>query len=261
MSANDVINRALDEIGARATVTNYLTDTNQAGRVARRWYDVSRQRLLRAAPWGFSRRTVTLTELARAADDPDLVPYPWLVKYDYPADCLKMRYLIPPPYPAQDGIVPPDVTGGPLVPWGGPSRSFRFLPSFDPTDLVNPKFLLANILDAYGVYTADVTDDTIWDVLFTNAMEALLAYHFVMPLTGNAGMKAGYAELAKAAVMEARAVDGNEAIPTTDHTPDWIAVRNGGGAYGYGVGGVVVDGVNWGGMGMWYDAYDLNWGM
>lgn len=257
MSANDVINRALDEIVARAEVTDYLTDQTQAGRVARRWYAVTRKRLLRAAPWGFARKTLLLTELANAQDDPDEVPYPWQVKYTYPADCVKMRYLLPPPFPVNEGDPPPDVSSGPLIPWGGPSRQWRFLPGFTPEDDPDPavKFLIANLPDAYGVYTADVEDDTLWDDLFMDAMEAVLAYRFVAPLTGNVGMKAGYATLAKEAVTQARAVDGNEAIPSADHVVDWMEARiSGPGWGGAGTGG-------WTGPGYWYDGFDLNWGM
>lgn len=262
MSANEVVQRALDEIGARVTVTDYLTETTPQAKAAQRWYAVTRQRLLRAAPWGFARKTILLEVLAEATDDPNIVPYPWLFKYAQPTDCLKMRYILPPPFPeeVEGEIDPPNVSTQLLLPWGPPSRSFRFLPAFDAADDPEParKTLLANVPNAYGVYTADVEDTDLWDQLFMGSMEALLAYNLLMPLTGNVQMKAGFRQLVEANIAQARAVDGNEAIPTTDHAVDWMVARGTGGQL---MGGPVVGGIDWTNYGLWYDAYDVNWGM
>ena len=259
MTENDVAQRALDEIAARVTVTDFRVETTPQAKALQRWYDVTRQRLLRAAPWGFARKTALLTELAVATDDPNTVPYPWLVKYEYPTDCLKMRYILPPPFPSNDEE-PPDVSTQLIIPWGRPSRSFRFLPGFDPAVDETPayKTLLANVPDAYSVYTADIEDPDLWDQLFMGAFEALLGYNLLMPLTGNVQMKGGFKQLVMDAVAQARAVDGNEAIPTTDHEVDWIVARGTGGQL---MGGPVVGGFDWSTYGQWYDAYDLNWGM
>jgi hypothetical protein len=259
MSANDVVQRALDEISARVTVTDYLTETTPAAKAAQRWYAVCRQRLLRAAPWGFARKTALLDQLALSTDTPNLVPYPWLVKYAYPTDCLKVRYILPPPVPPTTDEDVPDVSSTLATPWCAPSRQWRFLPSFDPAEGEDPavRTLLANVPGAYGVYTADVEDTDLWDQLFMQAMETYLGSKLLMTLTGNVGMRQGFEALVKDAVTQARAVDGNEAIPTTDHVVDWTAARNSSGW----VAGNSVGGVGWGGPGQWYDGYDLNWGM
>lgn len=253
----DVCNRALSEIGSRTLISS-LSEASPAGVQCALQYNALREQLLRAAPWGFARKTLALTTLGTLSAVPPTSPYPWLVKYLYPADCLKMRYILPPPIPALNPNVVPDVSSVPLFsPWCAPSRQWRYLPAYDDTESPPRKVLLANVLSALGVYTANVTDPDLWDPLFTNALVMALANKLVIPLSGNVAMKESYFKLADQAVMQARAVDGNEAIPTTDHVVDWIATRA--------VGGWPFNGAGLGGgdaLGSWYSGYDnVGWGM
>ncbi len=258
----DICNRALSEIGTQFLITA-LDDSSPAASQCTLQYAALRQQLLRAAPWGFARKTLALTALGYLSDTPPASPYPWLVKYTYPADCLKMRYILPPPIPPLDPDVVPSVSSQPLfAPWCAPSREWRYLPGFDPGDPdADPpteasKVILANVIGALGVYTADVEDPDLFDPLFTNALVMMLADKLVIPLSGNVGMKQAYVSLAKDAVMQARAVDGNEAIPSTNHVVDWMAARLAGG-YPFNGGGL-------GGpeLGQWYSGYDnIGWGM
>jgi hypothetical protein len=58
------------------------------------------------------------------------------------------------------------------------------------------------------------------------------------------------------AVMEARAADGNEAIPTSDHTADWIQIRERQG-FGFGDSGAF----SFPEIGQWWGGYDdMGWG-
>jgi len=253
-----ICNRALSDIGARVLI-GAITDDNPAAKQCALWYDTLRQQLLQAAPWSFARKTVVLETLALLTDTP--MPegmYPWQVKYTYPADCLRMNYILPPPLPPADNVAP-DVSGGPLFAngWLMPSRSWRFLPAYD-TDPDNDnaprRVLLSNLPDATGVYVVDVEDTTMFNGSFEVALSAALAYKLVMPLTGNAGMKAGFKEIAQEELTKARVKDGNEAIPSSDHIPDWIAVR-GFGAYANGFAGGGF------GLGQWYNGWsDVSWG-
>lgn len=248
----DIVNMALSEIGSQ-TVEDVLNDTSPAGVQSALYYARMRQQVLRTAPWGFARRTVTLEEIGTL--EAGTSPYPWLFKYTYPTDCQKFRYILPPPTPPGVGDVP-DVSDGLALPWCGPSREWRFLVGYEAAVDEEPayRFLISNVQDALGVYTADVEDPDVWDSLFTNALVMALASKFVMPLTGNANMKANYVALANEAIAQARVVDGNEAIPTTDHITDWIAIR-----------GIPPMGPSFGGMGygwgQWLGTFDTFWGM
>lgn len=219
-SEADICNRALSEIAARATISS-LSDTSASAVNCRMHFATLRRQLLRTAPWGFARKTAALSLLGSL--ELSTSPYPWLYKYAYPADCLKIRYTLPPP-PTFD---PTAVLVGDtfVLPWTGPSRQCRFLVAVDDTTTQDAKVILSNVENALLVYNKDVTNPAIWDDLFTNAMVMGLANKIVLAITGNAGMKKAYAEMAEMAIINARVADGNEAIVSTDHTPDWIATR------------------------------------
>lgn len=257
-TAVEICNRALDEMGARVIITD-LTENTPQGRVANRQYDATRKQLLRSAPWGFSRKTALLTVEGLLSVNPPTSPYPWQAKNTYPADCLKMHYILPQPTSQfVEGV--PQVGDTLFAPWCAPSRNFRYIPAYDDGDpdsdpVVPPhRVLLTNVTPALAIYTVDVTDPDIFDELYTNALVMMLANRFVMPLSGNVKLKSSYAQLAQAAIIEARVADGNEAIPSSDSTPDWIIAR--------GVGGILPGGPAGFQAGMWYAGYDdINWGM
>lgn len=265
-SEADVVNQALDEIGARVVVSD-LTDNTPQARVARRWYGFCKDQVLRTAPWAFARRTLPLSLLGTLTDTPPGSPVPFLFKYAYPSDCLKLRYIIPTPVipsiPAQD--LAPNVSEGPFFPWCGPRREWRFLVNLDvdPNTGFQSKTVIANLNLPLAVYTADVTSPDLWDPLFQNALVSLLASKFVQPLTGNAGMKKDYEALARDAVLQARVADGNESITTADPRVDWIDVRGVPNLWAMtqGLNGSAAGGWGWGG-GDWYSGYDsFQWSM
>lgn len=250
----DICNRALDEIGARVLISA-LGEATPQGKVALRQYDPTRQQLLRAAPWAFSRKTALLVNEGLLSAVPPTSPYPWQASNTYPLDCLKMHYILPQPTSQQVAGVP-SVGDTLFAPWCAPSREFRYLPAYDPGSTLFPgahRVLLTNVSPVLGIYTVDVTDPNMFDVLFTNALVMALANRFVMPLSGNVKLKMSYAQMAQAAITEARVADGNEAVPSTSHTPDWIQAR--------GLGGRVPGNLTFEG-GMWYSGFDdINWGM
>lgn len=219
----DICNRALAEIGARVLIAS-LAEATPAGKNCTLFYNPMRQMILRAAPWAFARKTSAIVPVGLLTDNPPASPYPWLAKYAYPADCLKVRYILPTPTPTTSPGVP-NVSSVGYNPYAMPSRSNRFLPAYDDSALPATKVLLSNIVNINLVYTVDVTDPTLFDPLFTDALVMGLANKLVMPLSGNVKLKQGFAQMAEASILTARAADANEAIPSTDHTPDWIMTR------------------------------------
>lgn len=257
----DIWNMALLSIGAQATIADIAEDSKEAN-TCRTFYTNLRTSLLRAAPWGFARRQVSLTLLGNLEDETS--PYPWLYKYAYPTDCMCLRYLIPPPMIQNEQVVVP--TGAILgVPGWMPSRANRFIIANDylapdpeaepPVEGYNRKVVLTQVVEAIGVYTADIEDPDLWDNLFVDAMVNALGATIVYPITGNVGMMAQWRDQAFQSIMQARASDGNEAMPTADHTVDWIRVRGVPTAYTGPLDG----------PGLWYQGWDYGgfngWGM
>lgn len=221
----DICNRALGEIGSRATLTSF-SDGSPASFQCQLNYDKLRKLLIRCAPWNFTRRQVNLSLLGTAPEG--LVPFPWMFKYLYPPDCIKFRYMleIPNGWPFPTGPDAPPQTGDNFFICFPVSRRGRFLVANDVDENGRArKVLLSNVCQAIGVYSVDETNVDLFDAGFEDGLVALLAEKIVIPLTGNAGMKGSFMQIAKERVTEARAMDGNEALPNTDHVPDWIQAR------------------------------------
>lgn len=251
----DLCNRVLAEIGTRSSISSFDDGSVEATNCGL-FYNVTRQRLLRTAPWGFCRRQVTLTQLGDLYPD-NTSPYPFLWEYAYPSDCLKVRYILYPPNPANPAVAPAVGVGlQGSVSWA-PSRKNRFvLQSSLDTDNNRIRTILSNVPQAICVYNGDEENAGMFDSLFADALEAALAFKLVIPLSGNVGMKNEYKQLAMQAISEARAADGNESITTSDPKVDWIETRGIGSAYGWGPG---VRGGDWG---SWWGGWDeMNWSM
>lgn len=244
-TAVDICNLALSEIGTRSTI-DALDEGSKESIQCALWYDRMREALLRAAPWGFARAQFPLTLLGSAATTTS--PYPWSFKYAYPSDALAIRYLLPPTPPLAD-VIPPQSSYS--FCWPGPSRTSRFIIANDGAPGEHAKVILSNVETAQAVYITNEDDPDLFDPSFVLALAAALAFKLVIPLTGNVGMRTTFAQAAQDAVTSARVSDGNEAIPTTDHIPDWMAARGLGGAY-----------ANNFSLGNWFTPYqDINWGM
>src|SRR5690349_17234784 len=114
-SATDVVNQALDEVGAPEIPELY--DGSKEARVALRHYGPTIRALLRSAHWNFARKMAPL-DLAKDASNadgtvPTDVPQPWLYEYLYPQDCVKARFVpwLSPPIDEE----PPLMTNLPAV--------------------------------------------------------------------------------------------------------------------------------------------------
>lgn len=251
-SSIDICNEALATIGARSTMNSFDEASKEAVN-CKIFYNPTRTALLRAAHWGFARKQQLLSELGNLQDA--TAPYPWGFKYAYPADCLRFRYLVPQPVQttADATVIPAEAwTFWPLP---APCRDWPFLVAND----IDKRCVLTNVQFAIGVYTADVQDPDIWDTLFHQAMVAALAAKLCMNISGKVQLMQTFNQQANDAILVARAADGNEAMPTTEHIPEWIVAR-GVPQWGLGWG----DGLGWGvgnaGMGTWYQGPE-QWAM
>lgn len=261
-SAIQLCNQALSEIGTRSNISAF-DDGSKEGYQCGLWYDALRRRLLRTALWGFARGQLVMTELGDLIPD-GTSPYPFLFKYAYPSDCIKMRYVLRPPVGGNisGSITPPTVgfASGSAC-WLGPSRENRYLPASDvDLDGNQTKVILSNVCRAIGVYTRDITNVDLFDDLFNEALQAALAYKLVIPLSGNVGQRDQFKKAAEDAILQARVADGNEAIPTSDHSVDWIVTRGVGSQFGYGPFGGPF-GAGGDGWGSWFGGCDnMSWG-
>src|SRR5215469_10836381 len=228
----DVANLALDNIGARFSVTSLsppLPPPNAA--VVARQYQIRIDALHRAAHWNFARFQTGLSLLKAAQGTPEnpngttlpIPPIPWSYEYAVPADCLAVRYLLCNP-PNATGAGNPFPAGTIMTPqwvWGNPG--YKFVVASDTDALGNRiKVILTDLEFAQLVYTGRVLDPDLWDTHFLNAAAATLGAWLVNPVARNAQVLKEQIEVATGVINSARVSDGNEGITSIDHLPDWM---------------------------------------
>lgn len=239
-----IVNRALLGIGARAQVSSISpSDGSTEGDAGAVLFTPTFEALARTAHWNCIRKQAVLSLIAAAQGTPEnpngttlpIPPTPWLYAYQYPSDCLNMRFLIP-SFPAGLGGVPQTTynnAAGSMLPNSG---QIPFQVSLSNDNFGNPiTIVLANQSQAQAVYTANVPNPSIWDSLFQQAMVSALGAFFVPALNMNSQLMDRAISQAENMISTARAADGNEGVTVMDHVPDWIARRgvsvycNGGG--------------------------------
>lgn len=134
----DIVNRALQLLGTRTTVTaNELSnnETNEAIQANLVLHNL-RDDLLRMAPWDCALKTANLVYITSIPGTPENPTAgttlwergqpspPWAYEYQYPVDCLRACWIIPawstgfagavPIYPVTTGVTPSLYTGPPI---------------------------------------------------------------------------------------------------------------------------------------------------
>lgn len=276
----DIANQALDAAAVDFTIGDLQEGTRPA-QVVLRWYGQCLRQLLRSANWSFARKTADLTLLADSTGNTPnvgtVVPQPWVYEYQYPIDCMKLRFIpwnlnnqaaLQPPgniqipqTPALAGIGQQPLTGQRIRP-----AKFQLAndPNYPPqmgqnwwetqgAGNIGSTVILCNVRMAQAVYTAFIPTPSVWDALFREAMVAYLSSQIALPLAKDKrfGLQIRVQQIAilKQKLTEARMADGNESTSSSDIAVDWMRNRTSGGslwsngAWGGGPGG------GWGGDG------------
>lgn len=147
-----ICNKALLHLGEDPISS--LTEASKAARLCNQLYADERDFVLRAHPWGFAERYVTLAVLA------DVTPIGFDFAYQYPSNCIKARNIYQP------------VAG---------SAPINFRPVAN--DGLNRKEIWTSQEDAVLVYTVRITAVSLFDAAFIQALSYKLAAELAMPLT------------------------------------------------------------------------------
>lgn len=237
-SKTAIANRSLLAISARSTIVDVDTENSPEAKAVRTLYDATRDAMLRAAPWGFAKTTAYLSLLKSAPGTPQnptaatswdpatMPPPPYLYEYDYPSQCLMMRY-IPGTANIDAGTAPLIFPYGNYVPSLGSVQSAVKFEVRSGTDALGNEAttIVTNVSDAIGVYVRRVENENLWDPSFQEAMVLALAVRLSNTITGSSDMYKIVKSQAEQAIITARAQDGNEGLTRFDHVPDWIRAR------------------------------------
>lgn len=260
----DIANQALDAAGIDFTLGDIEEGTRPAQVILRAYGQCLRQ-LLRSAHWDFARKTAPLVLLGDATGQTPgagtQVAIPWTYEYEYPADCMKARF-IPWNYATPGTVIPPNNIQIPTQPlttgMGQPSYAGRRIhparftiatdANYPPSagqelglaQGVSPPtrtVVLTNVKEAQMVYTALILYPAVWDALFRAGFVAYLASEIILPLSKDKAfalrLRAELISTVKQKVTQARLVDGNEGWYSSDIRVDWMGFRNVGGGRGW----------------------------
>jgi hypothetical protein len=244
-SETDICNRALGLAQTRNQIASMQEQSNEANQCAL-YYAPVRDSALRAAHWGFARRTVTLSLLKSQPGTPEytgtvpttwnntLPPPEWLYTYAWPLDCIAPRKI------QRQFVV--GASGVPIFSYGWQSISPRtVLPpvryevgSDTNAQGQDVKVIHCNESQALMVYTHLITAPDLWDKLFEDTVVAALSGYLANALTGDKALVKMRIEEANQKLMEARVRDADEGLTIHDPVPDFMAVRSIGGLVGGG---------------------------
>lgn len=187
-SVVDISNRALQKLGASRIIS--LTDDSVSARACNLAYEPVRDRELRKHAWNFA---ITRIALASDATAP---AFGYTNAFTLPSDCLR--------------VLPNDRNEGAY------ENAFK---------IEGRKILANNEGPIYIRYIARITDTTMFDAIFTEAISSAMAVEMCEELTQSNSKR----EIANAdysdAIKQARRQNAFEMIPTESETDTWITAR------------------------------------
>ena len=177
-----ICNQALGKIGISQFIADLDTEQSNEARVCRVFYEVARDRVLSAMPWGFARRTAALQDIGTP-------PAGWLYRYRYPNDCLKARKVIETGATieglgADYSIVEDEASGG--------------------------RAICSNTYPASLVYTARIVNVNLFTQAFIDTLSWSLAADIAAPLSAATGMSQAASQAYTAMLTQSGAADMNE---------------------------------------------------
>jgi hypothetical protein len=161
-TAASVVNQALQEIAGQATVTgtNPAFDGSPAGNAASILYTPCVNLLLREQDWEFARTTAPLVTSGIAPT------YPWTFGYLYPADCMRIRSVVPATWDAND------------------PQPVRWSEGEQTIGGVATRVIFCDVATASLTYSTNTVTESEWDAMFQEAMVRLLASELAMAIGG-----------------------------------------------------------------------------
>ena len=194
-SETNICNLALQQMGRPIIIASLSEDSN-AARLCARQYPISRDAVLRAYPWNFAQRR---DELDAHNDTP---AFEFAYMYELPSDYL-----------------------GNLRLFDNDSERFK-IETYVESTASSIRVVLTDVGEPLQVkYTARITDPTLFDPLFIDALAAHVGANIAVALSESQSKAEQLWSVYSAKLREARAVDASE--DTADAMPqgNWVSDR------------------------------------
>lgn len=198
----EIANTALSHLGVGKEIANIETENSQEANACRRFYDISREQVLRDFNWPFATKEIALG-LVSANPTTE-----WTYAYRYPSDCLKLRRIF-------SGL-------------RNDNRNSRV-----PYKLVRDaagRLIYTDMPNALMEYTYNEKDSERFTPDFVQALAARLATYIAPRLTSGDPSKMGERayKLYVLEITKAQASAANEQQDEMKPEAEWINARDGG---------------------------------
>ncbi len=159
----EIWNMCLSRLGVSQEIED-PEDTDEPALLANRWYDHCRDELIQSFPWPFSMRAIQLAESANET-------FPgWGAVYAYNSDFLFLRYVTD-----ESGVrtIQNFLLQSPYqtVPLAVPVAPFQIAAHSD----LKSKIILTDMENAFALYSARITNVTMFDPLFISVLASRMA--------------------------------------------------------------------------------------
>jgi hypothetical protein len=209
----DITNRALQLIGTRTTIAALNESSNEAIQ-ANLAYSAILDWCLGVVNWNFARKTAALAIAKSNTNplpeiwDPSQISPAWVYEYSIPTDFIKAQYL-----------TDSSRNTGVLSYIGEPQR---FVVAYDSIAAADKRVILTNQLNAVLVYTARITDPTVWPWTFERFMVAALAWTLAPALTTDKEVIPALNKIMFDFLTAGVQANLEEGLSFGDTTPEWI---------------------------------------
>lgn len=196
-SAVEIGNLALSKLGDEGEITS-LEENTRAARAINGCFTAMRDAVLRAHPWNFATRRAQLPALA------DAVVWGDWTAFSLPTDFLRLLEV--------------DGTDAQKI------GAFN-----DPFWQIEGQQILARRGGPLNIrYTARITESGLWDALFAEALACRIAMQVAVRITGNLSAQQQAERMYKAALAEAKGVDGQDNPAEELPDSEWFLSREAG---------------------------------
>ncbi len=192
----DLCNMALSHLGA--TEIALFDEATKNARICRRFYDQTRDAVLRDHPWGFAEREQVMALLGGQSS----VRYEYA--YQYPSDCLKIR----------------SVEAANPIP-GAKPIDYKKVSKADGTG----PMILSDEANAVIIYTVRITDVNAFDASFIDAFALKMASVMATPVTKKTTKALNFLQLYHSYLGTAKTTDAQELVDNTEADCDFIEAR------------------------------------
>lgn len=213
ITSTDITNRALQLIGTRTTITSLVEVSNEAIQANLVFTSVL-DWCLGAVNWNFARRTI-LMDLVKTNSSP--LPTPWADTQVSPA--WRYAYSVPSNYIKAQYVTNSEANTDGLTYIGEPQR---FVAALDRIATVDTRVILTNQASAVLIFTARISDPTLWPWMFERFMVATLAWTLAPALTSDKELTASLDATMMRFLSIGMQANLEEGLSFGDTTPEWI---------------------------------------